>query len=493
MSHSRSCRRTSPPMWSAVFASRAKPVFWPRSATLTSGPFTAWRSLLESRALVLELVEGPTLADRLESGPLPVTQALTIARQVAEALDTAHEKGVVHRDLKPANIVLQDSDYGVRAKVLDFGLAKSMADGARMERSESTEAMPGDTACGRILGTPAYMSPEQARGLPVDRRTDVWAFGCVLFEMLSGKRPFEAGTASESIAQVLEREPDWEVLPASVHEPVRSLLRRCLRKDPSSRIRDVRDAMLELDDRLAEGRTTPTRRTDAAGARWLLAVVALVATASVAWWVGSTSAVSPLKQPGMRLTMDLGPDVSLGSAINPTIGISPDGERLVFVSGERLMTRRLQDSAAVPLAGTEGVTTFFLSPDGKSVAFTALGRLKRVTLDGGSAVTICEIPSVIPRGGTWGDDGTIILSTATGDLARVPAGGGTLEPVSRLRPGEFTQRWPQFLPGAKAVPLHQSHLPGLVRSRAHRGAVARRRPPADAPNRRELRAFRCRR
>ena len=218
-------------------------------------------------ALVLELVEGQTLADRLERGPLPLPQALAIARQIAEALDAAHEKGIVHRDLKPANIVLQGApdrlSADVRAKVLDFGLAKPMAiDGAAAPTQGPSDSF-GGTADGRILGTPAYMSPEQARGLTVDKRTDIWAFGCVLFEMLAGRRTFEGATITDTLARILDREPDWNALPADTPAPIRTLLERCLRKDSKRRLHDVADALIET------RRQQPRARTVRRYWRWL--------------------------------------------------------------------------------------------------------------------------------------------------------------------------------------------------------------------------------
>ena len=206
-------------------------------------------------ALVLELVEGPTLADRLERGPLPIPEALAIARQIAEALDAAHEKGIVHRDLKPGNIVLQSSANAAgvpssetRAKVLDFGLAKTWAVGLDGDLTQRPSGSLDGTAEGRILGTPAYMSPEQARGQAVDKRTDIWAFGCVLYEMLTGRRAFDGNTMSDTFVSILEREPDWTALPTKTPAPIRALLERCLRKDPRKRLHDIADALIELDD-----------------------------------------------------------------------------------------------------------------------------------------------------------------------------------------------------------------------------------------------------
>jgi serine/threonine protein kinase len=416
-------------------------------------------------ALALELVEGPTLAERLQRGPLPVAQALMIARQIADALDAAHAKGIVHRDLKPANIVLQGGAdaYALCAKVLDFGVAKSVMSGSEGEMVSSGLDSVTGTAAGRILGTPAYMSPEQARGLAVDRRTDVWAFGCVLFEMLSGARPFHAETATDTMAPVLEHEPDWSILPAAIQEPVRKLLRRCLQKDPARRPRDLRDAILDLDESLAVDPSDRASRRPLVGAGltiWGATVAALIVAISATWWLWQFSARPSRSRPVMHVNIDLGPDVSMELGINPSVGISPNGERLVFISNHRLVTRRLRDSEAATLAGTEGASGFFFSPDSQFVAFEADGQLKRVALDGGSITTICALPpSPAPRGlrgGSWGEDNIIVFGAATGALSRVPAGGGAVVPIGRLDPGEYTQRWPQLLPEAKAV-IFTSH------------------------------------
>ena len=397
-------------------------------------------------ALVLELVEGPTLATRLVQGALPLSESLSIARQIAEALDAAHEKGIVHRDLKPANIVLQPvggpGSSDVRAKVLDFGLAKSLTiDGA------ADAAVPiAETADGRVLGTPDYMSPEQARGLPVDKRTDIWAFGCVLFEMLTGARTFQGATPTDTLARVLEHEPNWTLLPDRTPRSVRALLKRCLRKDSRRRLRDIGDAMAGIDDREVT-RTLPFFDRTSLG---------LIATGTIGLLVGSAvvgllthSIPSPAASPSMQLPVDLGPDVSLTGPVR----ISPDGERLVFISNGHLESRRLNETISMPLAGTEGTSQFFFSPDGQSVAFEADGKLKRIGLDGGSVKTLGDVPSdaVAMRGGDWGADDTIVIGSAFRGLYRVPAGGGRLEPLTRLQPGEFTHRQPQFLPGGKAL------------------------------------------
>jgi serine/threonine protein kinase len=248
---------TTDPERRARFAREARTL-----ATLNHPHIGAIYGLEESdgvTALVLELVEGETLADRLTRGPLPLSEALPIACQIAEALDDAHQKGIVHRDLKPANIVLQASgNQGLGAKVLDFGLAKPIGLDAAEGPTRHVGSSFDGTADGRILGTPGYMSPEQARGLPIDRRTDSWAFGCVLFEMLSGRRPFEGETVTDTVARILEREPDWTVLPGDTPAAIRTLLRRCLRKEPQKRLHDIADAQIELDES-GRGRTSTVR------------------------------------------------------------------------------------------------------------------------------------------------------------------------------------------------------------------------------------------
>jgi len=409
-------------------------------------------------ALALELVEGPTLAQRIERGPLPLTEALAIARQIADALDAAHVKGIVHRDLKPANIVLRGGTdvYDIQAKVLDFGLAKSTTAGLESDRAAAVEDSLDGRADegGRILGTPAYMSPEQASGLPLDRRTDVWAFGCVLFEMLAGRAPFEADSAAEILARVREQEPDWSALPLATPQAVRTLLRQCLQKDPVRRLRDVRDAMLGLDAALAAERHAAAGQPTTRRLTWshrVLGAAVLAALLVAAWQLWPTGEAPRPNAPGLHLDLDLGPDLSLEPTFNPSVGISPGGDRLVFIANGRLVTRRLEQTKALPIAGTEGAAAFFFSPDGQAVAFAADHWLKRTTLDGAAVDTICEIPPAGLRGGTWGDDGTIVFASKGGGLFRVPAAGGRAEPLTRLMTGEYSHRWPQFLPGGQAV------------------------------------------
>jgi len=425
------------------------------------------------RALVLELVEGETLAQRIaraadpvgKSGTVPLTDALAIARQIADALDAAHEKGVVHRDLKPANIKI--TPEGV-VKVLDFGLAKASSPSGHADLAESR--------VGVILGTPAYMSPEQARGQSVDKRGDVWAFGCVLYEIVSGHLAFPGATASDTIAKILEREPDWSALPAATPAPIRRLLRRCLTKDPQRRLRDMGDVRTEIDavdEALPGGSEDVLTSTTPVSARtaWRRSIVAGtvgfgLALALVSWAPWRT--VRPTAS--LRLSAELGVDASLAS-LNLRFGdaavLSPDGAVIAFVAQKNgggrpeLYVRRLNELHATRLPDTEDALAPFFSPDGQWLGFFASNKLKKVPVMGGAVVTLSDALS--PRGGTWGEDQTIVFSPNSQPgtrLERVSAAGGTPEPLTPLAAGELLQLWPQMLPGGKAVLYTSSNSPG---------------------------------
>ena len=410
-------------------------------------------------ALVMELVEGDDLSQRIAKGAVPLDEALPIAKQIADALEAAHERGIIHRDLKPANIKVR-SDGTV--KVLDFGLAKAMepAVGSSPSLSMSpTITTPAMTQAGIILGTAAYMSPEQARGKTVDKRADIWAFGCVVYEMLIGQRAFKGEEISDVLAAVLRQDLDWSVLPAAP-TGLRRLLVRCLDRDPRTRLRDIGEARVEIDktlagvgDDAAAPQTTGTAAQSAPASTlpWAVAAALAVVAAVMAfgWW-RSTRPVEQALRPLVRLDVDLGPDVSLGSVAGANQIISPDGTRIVYVSQNRLLTRRLDQPNATELAQTHGALAPFFSPDGQSVAFFAASKLQKISVDGGSATILCDAP--LGRGGSWDEDGNIIAAlSGTAGLSRIPSPGGPPTPVTDLRNGELTHRWPQILPRSKAV------------------------------------------
>jgi Tol biopolymer transport system component/predicted Ser/Thr protein kinase len=387
--------------------------------------------------LVMELIEGPTLAYRIQAGAIPLEESLNVVRQIAEALEAAHEKGIIHRDLKPANIKITPA--GV-VKVLDFGLAKS-ADAPQSDPEISPTMTISPTRAGMILGTAAYMSPEQARGKSVDKRADIWSFGCVLYEMITGKRAFRGETTSDILASVLKERPPLETIPARV----RPVVERCLEKEPALRWRDIGDVRLLLDEDVPE-QAAPRR----AMLPWIVAgvCVAGLATAGWGWWRAGSAA--PAK-PFLRLDVDLGKDVSLGNGEGPTVAISPDGTRIAFVTPgtdgrNHLALRPLDSPVTTVLTGTEGAASPFFSPDSRWIAFFADAKLKKIAVEGGAPVTLCEARNT--RGGAWGPDGAILFSDARVGLSSVSAMGGTPQLVTQLDAarGEFTHRFPQFLP-----------------------------------------------
>jgi serine/threonine protein kinase/Tol biopolymer transport system component len=412
---------------------------------------------IEDRAIVMELVDGPTLADRIGSGAIPLEEALKIAAQIAEALEAAHEKGVVHRDLKPANVKVRDDGT---VKVLDFGLATAVQSGAResAEGANSPTLTIGATEAGVILGTAAYMSPEQAAGKPVDRRADIWSFGVVLWEMLTAKRLFEGETISHTLADVLRAEIDFAKLSRSTPLPIRELLKRCLDRDLKTRLRDIGEARIAIQKYLANPASAPDVTNTGAsrsGLGWRLAVAVLVVIAAVlgiGWWRATRSVEQPLK-PLVRLDVDLGTDVSLVSTMNgANVIISTDGTRLAYVSQGRLFTRRLDQPKASELTGTQGATSPFFSPDGQWIGFFGGGKLKKASVEGGAVITLCDASFAF--GGSWGEDGNIIAGfTLIGGLWRIPSAGGAPVPFTELdrENGEIVHRWPQVLPGGKAV------------------------------------------
>ena len=398
---------------------------------------------VEERALVMELVEGPTLAEHAAQGPMDLDEVLPIVEQMIDALEYAHEKGVVHRDLKPANIKITPEG---RVKLLDFGLAKAMGnEPAATDAMTSPTLTMKATVAGVIMGTAAYMSPEQARGRSVDKRADIWAFGVVVYEMLTGRRLFAGPTISDTLAGVLKQEPEWGIVPFRV----RKLLRLCLAKDARRRLRDIGDARALID---AE---EPARDQVVAGRRgrlpyFIAAVLAIgVAVLAGMLWL----ATRPVEHPFTRLSVDLGPNAVTG--VDLTVAISPDGRRMVFPvrapNGKQMLaTRRLEDAQAAVIEGTEDGADPFFSPDGQWLGFFSDGKMKKISISGGTAVALCVSPN--PRGASWGEDGNIIAAlNLAGPLERVPASGGVPQALTKMLPGEATHRWPQVIPGADAV------------------------------------------
>jgi serine/threonine-protein kinase len=415
------------------------------------------------RALVMELVEGPDLSLRIAHGALPLGEALAIARQVADALETAHDQAIVHRDLKPANIKVRDDGT---VKVLDFGLAKAF-EGAGPSSTLSmspTQASPAMTGVGMIIGTAAYMSPEQAKGKSVDKRADIWAFGVVLYEMLTGRALFEGDTVSEVLAAVIMREPDLSVLPSTVPAHVRQLIARCLVRDPKLRLRDIGEARLALAGYASNiaAIPDPTEPTMARArpSRWPVAVaaalaIALASTGFALWRVAS----APSRAAVTRYEVRPPDKVALVLDSRPGLSTSPDGTKLVFVARaegvSRLYLRTREDLTPRVLPGTEDATNPVFSPDGTQVAFFASGMLKRATLDD-AVVDVIRIGDTDgPRRGiTWLTNDTLVYAPlATGGLVSLGATGGTPQTLTTLdeKSGERTHRWPAALPGGRAV------------------------------------------
>jgi len=433
-------------------------------------------------AIAMELVPGATLRDRLRTGIAP-PEALRLAHQIALALDAAHEKGIIHRDLKPGNIMVTPDGA---AKVLDFGLAKtSVEQDAAVER-ETTFA---PTVDGAVMGTPAYMSPEQARGQAVDRRTDIWAFGCVLYELLAGQAAFKGESHSDLLVAILEREPDWQALPADTPVALRRLLRRCLEKDRRQRLRDIGDALPELASPRGEADdVTPAARRGVGGVMTIALVAAALATGSAVTWVmrgASTAPPAPASLP-VRFALPPPNGARYGAGIESTsVSVSPDGATVAFVVFRpgvlsKIMVRPLGDESAREVPGTDGATSMFWSPDGKSLGFFVRGQLKRVELSGGAPVKVCDVPIAIGLSGSWGREGDILFATVQGDrISRVQAAGGTPEDAMVDSEGGGRLLWPRHLPDGRRF-IYTEIKPGFQSRIMLVGTDGRRTPLVSA-------------
>ncbi len=402
--------------------------------------------------LILEYIEGDTLAERIAHRPLDLREALSIAHQIAEAVAAAHEHGVSHRDLKPGNIKITPEG---KVKVLDFGLAKALGGEATDQQSTITEP-------GRVMGTPAYMSPEQARGQETDKRCDIWSFGCVLYEMLTGKVPFEGETVSDTLANVLQTEPDWRALPQAAPMNIQVLLRRCLEKDPHRRLRDIGDAGIEISETLADSRSAGVIPAAAPGKpkpvglrRMMVWTVVCVSLGAGAATVITWSLKRPILMPPYRFSIRLPKNQTLNEQ-QPGIAVSPDGKRLVYMGGvganRQLFLLEVDQFVVSALPGTKGARYPFFSPDGKSIGFGADGKLKKLLLEGGKPQELCDASNL--TGGSWGQDGVIYFCPAAIEgLWKVSANGG--DPQLLASPDadedEFAYWWPEVLPGGKAV------------------------------------------
>ncbi len=423
-----------------------------------------------TRFLVLELVDGDTIADRVKRGPIPAEEALAFGLQIAEALEVAHGKGVIHRDLKPANIKLTPDGT---VKVLDFGLAKAVAPAGVGTDQQQPAVADALTKEGLIQGTPGYMSPEQVRGEPVDKRTDVWAFGCVLYEMLTGRLAFEATTVADTTVKILEREPDWDRLPATLHPRMRDVLRRCLDKERKNRWHDIADVRVDVQQVLADPDRTGAQPDAVVGAhsplaapqpaRWRRAmpfaatVIATALVAGIAVW----NLRPPEPRPVSRFVYDLPEGHRFRNAGRSIVAFSADGSQFVYNTAEGLYLRSMGELEARLIPGTEeDRTSPFLSPDGQWVGYwAATGQLKKMAISGGTPIALCEATN--PFGVNWEADGTILFGQREG-IRRVPSNGGPAKLIVGAEVGE-QMYGPQLLPGGEWVLFSVTTVSGATR------------------------------
>jgi serine/threonine protein kinase len=428
-------------------------------ASLNHPNIAAIHGLEESEGthfLVMELIEGDTLRDRIKSGAIPVEEALKLALQMTEALEAAHEKGVIHRDLKPANIKVTPEG---KVKILDFGLAKAyVGDQENLSPMDSPTISAAATQQGVILGTAAYMSPEQARGKPVDRRADIWAFGVVFFEMLTGKQLFTGETVSDTLASVLAREPAWQSLPPNLHSRIRFLLERCLEKEAKDRYSGINDARVEIQKVLAEpggvlmypGAASEPQRKLRTILPWAASTLILgLIIAGLAVWNLRT----PEPRQVMRFDYELPEDQEFSTfGGDSNLAVSPDGKQFVYSTPEGLYLRSVDELTAKLIAGTEGsVLQPFFSPDGKSIGYFSVNdrQLKKISISGGASVTLCSISQGELVGASWSANDTILFGQFPGDIMRVSANGGT--PESLIKAKSIASIFPHVLPDGKSV------------------------------------------
>jgi len=416
-------------------------------------------------AIVMEFVSGISLGDRARMG-VPQAEALRIGHEIATAIDAAHQQGIIHRDLKPGNVMLTAAG---RCKVLDFGLAKSVAGSTASADGASTIALTLD---GTLMGTPAYMSPEQARGHAVDRGTDIWAFGCILYELFAGRPPFHGETPTDIVVAIIEREPAWQALPPDTPPRVRRLIQRCLQKDRRLRLRDIGDALPDL----TETDSVEPVPTPASQSRTRLVVagtaVGLLIGAAGAWLALSTRAIptpsGPAPAPTIRFALPPPPQMRYGASISEiealSVAMAPNGKSVAFIAASvdaapAIWVRALDSDQARQIPGTDGATALFWSPDADSIAFVVRGQLKRIAVTGGVPVKVCDVPVGVGLAGTWGRGGDILFATIDGQkLSRVSASGGT--PVEIVKATEGRVLWPHFLPDGRRF-LYSTVLQGF--------------------------------
>ena len=406
--------------------------------------------------LVLELVEGETLAQRISRGPLPVDEAMEVCRQIAEGLEAAHEKGIIHRDLKPGNVKITPEG---KVKILDFGLAKAFHDRAsEVELRNSPTITANMTQPGIILGTAAYMSPEQAKGKAVDKRADIWAFGGILYECLTGKRPFEGDSLTDTLAKILECEPDWARLPAGTPPILRSLLRRCLQKDKNKRQRDMADVRIEIEEATGSlGENEQFLPAKSKSSKWLIPLIGISVAAGAILGGLAIWSVKRIPAPRqiVRFPLALPADQQFSVPYSDSLAISPDGTEIVYAANKRLYRRSLSSFESSPIRGTEGFGLFalnpFFSPDGQWVGFWADYKIFRVQLAGGNPLQVCAC-EYYPGRVVWGDDGLLTFYQGGQGISQVASAGGRPQ-VLITRDSAKGERlgWPQRIPGSEWI------------------------------------------